>query len=52
MHKAFYTIFLALFIALFVGLGIDTFYPGPEAPQYPAELEQMEMTGKCPCEEM
>ncbi|MBU2219057.1 hypothetical protein KKG15_00995 [Patescibacteria group bacterium] len=34
-----YTMFLALLIALFVGLGIDSFYPGPKAPQYPAELD-------------
>jgi len=42
MIKPIYTIFLALIIALFVGLGIGTFYPGPEAPQYPIELEQVE----------
>jgi len=42
MIKPLYTIFLALLIALFVGLGIDTFYPGPEMPQYPIELEQVE----------
>lgn len=28
-------------MALFVGLGIDTFYPGPEAPRYPIELDQI-----------
>ena len=37
--KFIYTIFLALLIALFVGLGIDAFYPGPESPQYPFELD-------------
>ncbi|MCX6765941.1 MAG: hypothetical protein NT136_03205 [Candidatus Moranbacteria bacterium] len=37
--KLIYTLFLALLIALFVGLGIDAFYPGPEAPQYPLELD-------------
>lgn len=42
MIKPIYTIFLALLIALFVGLGVDTFYPGPEFPQYPVELEQVE----------
>jgi len=42
MIKPIYTIFLAILIALFVGLGIDTFYPGPEAPQYPPELEYVE----------
>lgn len=40
MIKPIYTIFLALLIALFVGLGIDTFYPGPESPQYPIELDE------------
>jgi len=47
MIKPIYTIFLALLIALFVGLGIDTFYPGPKAPQYPIELDQV----KPGCEE-
>ena len=41
MIKFIYTIFLALLIALFVGLGIDAFYPGPKAPQYPFELDQV-----------
>ena len=40
MIKLVYTIFLSLLIALFVGFGIDTFYPGPESPQYPLELDQ------------
>ncbi len=40
--KFIYTIFLALLVALFVGLGIDTFYPGPDAPEYPVELEKVE----------
>ncbi|MDP2864543.1 MAG: hypothetical protein Q8N73_02745 [bacterium] len=47
MIKPIYTIFLALLIALFVGLGIDTFYPGPKAPQYPIKLDQV----KPGCEE-
>ena len=42
MIKPIYTLFLALIIALFVGLGISTFYPGPKAPQYPIELENVE----------
>lgn len=37
--KYIYTIFLALLVALFVGLGIDAYYPGPKAPDYPTELE-------------
>ena len=36
--KLFYTLFLGLLVALFVGLGIDAFYEGPKAPDYPAEL--------------
>jgi len=45
--KFIYTLFLALLVALFVGLGIATFYPGPEAPKYPLELNQV----KQGCEE-
>ena len=45
--KLVYTLFLALLIALFVGLGIDAFYPGPKAPVYPIELDQI----KSGCEE-
>ena len=40
MIKPIYTLFLALLVALFMGLGIDAFYPAPEAPQYPDELNQ------------
>jgi len=36
--KLIYTLFLALLVALFVGLGIDAFYPGPAAPDYPSDL--------------
>lgn len=36
--KLFYTLFLGLLVALFVGLGIDAFYEGPQAPDYPSEL--------------
>lgn len=45
--KIIYTLFLALLVAFFVGLGIDAFYPGPKAPQYPMELDQV----KPGCEE-
>ena len=45
--KLIYTLFLGLLIAVFVGFGIDAFYPGPEAPQYPLELDQV----KQGCEE-
>jgi len=30
-----YTTFLGLIIALFIGLGISTFFPSPETPEYP-----------------
>jgi len=36
--KFIYTLFLALIIAFFVGLGIDAFYEGPKAPEYPSAL--------------
>lgn len=37
--KIVYTFFLGALLALFVGLGVQTFYPGPEMPDYPAELQ-------------
>jgi len=37
--KIVYTFFLGALLALFVGLGIQTFYPGPEMPEYPVEME-------------
>lgn len=37
--KIVYTFFLGALLALFVGLGIQTFYPGPEMPEYPVALE-------------
>lgn len=45
--KLIYTLFLSLLVALFVGLGISSFYPGPKAPQYPMQLDEM----KQGCEE-
>ena len=49
--KPIYTLFLSLLIALFVGLGIDAFYQGPKAPDYPVELQTADQSGKCNCEE-
>lgn len=46
--KLVYTLFLGLLIALFVGFGINTFYPAPEAPEYPTTLNTM---GKEPTDE-
>jgi hypothetical protein len=45
--KLIYTLFLAFLVALFVGLGIDAFYPGPQAPDYPVVLD----AAKPGCEE-
>ena len=42
--KLFYTLFLGLLVALFVGLGIDAFYVGPIAPDYPSALN-LQKTG-------
>lgn len=36
--KLVYTFFLGILLAIFVGVGINTFYPGPKAPEYPIEL--------------
>lgn len=36
--KLVYTFFLGLLLALFVGIGINTFYTPPVAPEYPTEL--------------
>jgi hypothetical protein len=36
--KAVYTVFLGVILALFVGLGVRTFYPPPEMPEFPIEL--------------
>lgn len=43
-----YTFFLGLLLAIFVGVGISTFYPAPESPEYPIELNSYgkEMTPK------
>jgi hypothetical protein len=33
-----YTFFLGILLAIFVGVGVNTFYEGPKAPEYPIEL--------------
>lgn len=43
--KFIYTLFLAILVALFVGLGIDAFYQGPKAPEYPTELNYAKEPG-------
>jgi len=45
--KLIYTLFLGLLVALFVGLGIDAFYDGLKAPDYPMSIE----TAKPDCPE-
>lgn len=40
--KLFYSLFLGILLAIFVGVGINTFYPGPPAPEYPTELNYTE----------
>lgn len=36
-----YTFFLGLMLAIFVGVGINTFYPGPKAPEFPIVLNTL-----------
>lgn len=40
--KIVYTFFLGLLLAIFVGVGINTFYPGPKMPEYPAAIAPVE----------
>jgi hypothetical protein len=47
-----YTFFLGLLLAFFVGLGIDTFYAGPIYPEYPAEIEAIDLKCRVPTEEL
>jgi hypothetical protein len=44
--KGTYIVFLALIIALFFGLGIEAFYPTPNAPEAPAQSQQFDTQGK------
>ena len=39
MLKVLYALAIALLVVAFVGFGISAFYPAPEYPEYPAELE-------------
>lgn len=39
MVQVLYKLFLALMVALFVGFGISVFYPAPDSPDYPVELQ-------------
>lgn len=39
--KLVYTFFLGILIALFVGVGINTFYPAPAAPEFPTALNTL-----------
>lgn len=46
MIKYIYILFTGLLIAFFVGIGIATFYPGPEQPEYPKELNKVDQLGE------
>jgi hypothetical protein len=46
--KIVYTFFLGILIAIFIGVGVNTFYPSPEAPKFPSELN---IYGKEPTKE-
>ena len=39
MLKVLYALAIALLVVAFVGFGISAFYPAPEYPEFPAELE-------------
>lgn len=36
--KLIYSLFVGILLAIFVGVGVQVFYPAPEAPAYPNEL--------------
>ncbi len=42
--KYVYIVFVGILLAAFVGVGIDAFYKGPEAPEYPTELQYAEIS--------
>lgn len=39
MLKFVYSFFLGLLLVVFVGMGVASFYPAPDAPEYPRSLE-------------
>jgi len=39
MIRVLYSILLGAILSLFIGLGIEVFYPGEKAPEYPATLQ-------------
>jgi len=45
-----YTLFLGLLLALFVGIGVNTYFPTPEYPEYPSELNYVD-SGKLTAEQ-
>ncbi len=49
--KIVYTFFLGALLALFVGLGIQTFYPGPEMPEPTSGVEFAPRESDAPTEE-
>lgn len=51
MLRVLYVFFTGLLLATFVGVGIAAFYPAPELPEYPEELERVNIcidNGRCP----
>lgn len=38
--KIVYTVFIGILLVLFVGIGVETFYPQPQYPEYPISLER------------
>lgn len=46
--KALFIIFIGILVALFVGIGIDTFYPAPERPEYPDPSKSKEVVNYVP----
>lgn len=44
MIKVLYVFFTGLLLSVFVGVGIAAFYPAPERPEYPVQLEVKDPT--------
>lgn len=45
MLKIVYSFFLGILLAILVGVGVQAFYPQPEAPTYPTELNMIGKDG-------
>jgi len=51
MVKTLYKLFLGVMVALFIGFGVSVFYPGPTAPEYPTELQNIGKNGMTTAQE-